>query len=295
MLEQVEQKTLERQQEEKKKNDGGWLSYIFGGGKEIEEKKKSEKDEDLENLYKVIAENVQPQKETEMEDNALPQARPDEYNWLVGEFTLGKGELKIQRETTKQNNSIFKEVIVFSLGRIQAKFNKRFKGMDVEAKMGTVILETYSSFDKKNRINNIILERNKNAQDFIEDGNLATINMRFMPPNTDMHFEMDITAKSLRIYYLPLLMSRLIMFLGEQEVRSTTINALADIKDNTQDTIQAALEGKKSKISVSIESPILIVPIFKNNDPTSPVWRFRLGDITIKSKVALNIKINSPM
>ncbi len=80
----------------------------------------------------------------------------------------------------------------------------------------------------------------------------------------------------------------MMMFLGQEEIRSSTYNALSEIKDNTQGTIQAALEGKKSRVLVTVESPVLIVPILKNNDPSSPVWCFKLGDIRVTSKVPMS-------
>ena len=36
-------------------------------------------------------------------------------------------------------------------------------------------------------------------------------------------------------------------------------------------------------MSAHIDSPIVIIPILKNNDPTSPIWVFNLGDMHIDS------------
>eukprot|EP00826_Nyctotherus_ovalis_P026479 TRINITY_DN20678_c0_g1_i2.p1 TRINITY_DN20678_c0_g1~~TRINITY_DN20678_c0_g1_i2.p1 ORF type:complete len:257 (-),score=51.38 TRINITY_DN20678_c0_g1_i2:163-933(-) len=207
--------------------------------------------------------------------------RADEYYWLVGEFTLGKGLIKIQRDGLKEKMD-FKEAIVLTLEGINSKFMKRFKGMDLNAGVGNLALTTYSSFGRNTKTENTIISQNYLQKN---EGDLCSVAIRIIPPHTDTQLDIEARAKSLRVYYIPFLMSRVMMFLGREEVRSSTYNALSEIKDNTQDTIQAALEGKKSKILVNIESPILIVPIMKNNDPSSPVWCFKLGDIRINSKV----------
>eukprot|EP01022_Parablepharisma_sp_SALTPOND_P001728 TRINITY_DN1071_c0_g1_i1.p1 TRINITY_DN1071_c0_g1~~TRINITY_DN1071_c0_g1_i1.p1 ORF type:complete len:1296 (+),score=172.27 TRINITY_DN1071_c0_g1_i1:23862-27749(+) len=285
VLQQVEKKTLEMQvQKKSKESERGWFSYFFGSSK-VEDEKKQISEDELQKLYSVLQAGVDQQPEADPSGPDL--ARTDEYYWLVGEFTLGRGVVKIQRDTFREKKN-FKEAIVLTLEGINSKFMKRFKGLDLTAGVGNVVLSTYSSFGKKNKINNVVICKNPSAmrkEGEKCENDLAFIGIRMLPPNTDMQFELEATAKSLRIYYLPLLMGRMMMFLGQEEVRSTTYNALNEIKDNTQDTIQAALEGKKSRVLVAIESPVLIVPILKNNDPSSPVWCFKLGDIKITSKV----------
>eukprot|EP00826_Nyctotherus_ovalis_P026973 TRINITY_DN21026_c0_g1_i1.p1 TRINITY_DN21026_c0_g1~~TRINITY_DN21026_c0_g1_i1.p1 ORF type:complete len:169 (-),score=34.21 TRINITY_DN21026_c0_g1_i1:415-921(-) len=110
--------------------------------------------------------------------------------------------------------------------------------------------------------------------------------IRILPPNLSVQFDIEARAKSLRIYYLPFLISRLLSFLGGQEVRTKTYTKLNEIKSDTQDTIQAAFEGKKYNVLVTVESPVVLVPILKNNDPSSPIWCFKLGDIKLTSKAS---------
>jgi len=227
-------------------------------------------------LYNIIqgeVESAKPEKQT--------IDRADEYYWLIGEFALNKGVLKIQRDGLKEKMD-FKEAITLTLEGINSKFMKRYNGMDLNAGIGNLALTTYSSFGRNKKIENTIISQNYLAK---SEGDLCLVNIRIIPPHTDTQLEIEARAKSLRVYYIPFLMSRVMIFLGQEEVRSSTYNALSEIKDNTQDTIQAALEGKKSKILIYIESPILIVPIMRNNDPASPIWCFKLGDIKINSKV----------
>ena len=220
--------------------------------------------------------------------SSLKQERTDEYYWLEGDFWLGKGTVKIQRDSSKQKVGYFKEAIVLSLEKIHTSFHKRYTGIDIDSKMGSLLLRTYSCFGKKSRTSSTIISGNLQVNDKKITEELVNLNIRILPPNTDMYFEMTASANSLRIYYLPLIMNRLMMFLGQRETITSTYNALNDIKDSTQDSIQAALEGKKYKITVAIKSPVIIVPILKNNDSSSPVWRFRLGDIGLFSKVIFN-------
>ncbi len=292
MIQQVEKKTVEMQAQAKaKQGNEGWFSYFFSSGKPEEEKKGVDEAE-LQKLYAVLQANVDTLKEpaAEGEPNL---ARTDEYYWLVGEFSLARGVVKIQRDTLKPDKGKFKEAILLTLERMTTRFQKRFKGLDLDARIGSTALSTYSSFGKKNRISNIVVTRNLMGAKTDEERtklmqeDLGVLKISVMPPNTDMQFEVEARAKSLRIYYLPLIMSRMMMFLGREEVRSTTYNALNEIKDNTQVSIQAALEGKKSRISVFVESPVVLVPLLKNNDPASPVWCFRLGDMHINTQVFL--------
>jgi len=281
-LDEVEKKTIEMQAKEKAKDEGGWFSYFFGSSKNEEEKKIGINEDEIKKLYNVLKADADSQ--AEAEKTPVDLARTDEYYWLVGEFTLGKGILKIQRDAVREKAS-FKEAIVLTLEGIKSKFQKRFKGLDIDVGIGDIVLSTFSSFAGSGKIQNVVACRNTLNSGGLPKSDLAVLALRILPPNTDMQFEMEAKAKSLRLYYLPLLMGRMLMFLGQNEVRSTTYYALNEFKDNTQDQIQAALEGKKSKILVTVESPVLLVPILKNNDPNSPVWCFKLGDITIKSKV----------
>ena len=273
-----------------KQGNEGWFSYLFGSGGKAEDEKKAISEDEVQKLYAVLKESVDPAADAAL----VPEqsmARTDEYYWLVGEFSLAKGMVKIQRDKLKPDKGKFKEAIVLTVERINTRFQNRFKGLDLDARIGSTVLSTYSSFGKKNRISNVVMTRNlmgarteeERAKKSAED--LGILKISVMPPNTDMQFEIEASAKSVRIYYLPLLMSRMMMFLGQEEVRSSTYNALNEIKDNTQVSIQAALEGKKSRISVSVESPVVLVPILKNNDPASPVWCFRLGDMSINTQV----------
>ena len=277
----MEQKTIEMQAEEKaRQSNQGWFSYFFGSS-QPEEERKLVNEQELQKLYNVLQANMDREPSASEEPKL---ARTEEYYWLVGDFYMAKGTLKIQRDTLKPDKGKFKEAIVLTVENIGAKFQKRFKGFDADIRVGSTVLSTYSSLGKKNRISNIILSRNPLGPSPAQ-GDLAVFQISTMHPNSDTQLEVDTSIKSLRIYYLPLLIGRTMMFLGREEARSTTLNALSEIRSNTQGSIQAALEGKKSRISVFVESPAVIVPILKNNDPASPVWCIRLGDIHLDSNV----------
>ncbi len=272
-------------EEKARQNNQGWFAYFFGSSKS-EDEKRSINDDELQKLYAVLQANMG------SSDSEPPHmARTDEYYWLVGDFSLAKGVVKIQRDTPKPDKATFKEAIVLTLENICAKVQKRFKGFDMDARISSTVLSTYSSLGKKNRISDVVISRNlvgamteeeraKKAEEA-----LVEVKIAMFPPNTDVQLEVGANVRSVRVYYLPLLIGRMMMFLGREEARSQTFSALSTIKSNAQDSVQAALEGKKAHIVVSIESPVMIVPILKNNDPASPVWRIKLGDIHINSNV----------
>lgn len=277
MLEKVERRTLEMQQKARPRTqEAGWLSRILSPGKE--ERKGAATDGELRKLCTMLKIDM----DSDAKSSECTPARADEYYWIVGDFSLKKVVFKIQRGGAKGNTE-FKEAIAVTLEGITSRFMKRFKGMDLHAGIRNIVLTTYSTFGESAKIKNVILSQNPLAANKHED--LAFVRIRMLPPNLSVQFDIEARAKSLRIYYLPFLISRLLSFLGKQEVRAKTYTKLNEIKGDTQDTIQAAFEGKKYNVLVTVESPIVLIPILKNDDPSSPIWCFKLGDIELTSKV----------
>jgi len=265
-----------------KAQDPNWLSHIFPSSN-AEEQKSTIADNELRKLCTMLKIDV----ESEAKSNDTTPARADEYYWIIGNFILKKVVFKIQREGVKGNIE-FKEAIGLTLEGIKSRFMKRFKGMDLHASIENIILTTYSIFGDSSKIKNVILTQNPLVMKKNED--LAFVRIRVLPPNLSVQLDVEAKAKSLKVYYLPFLISRLLSFLGKQEVRTKTYTKLNEIKTDTQDTIQAAFVGKKYNILITVESPVVLVPILKNNDPSSPIWCFKLGDIKLTSKVFYEIK-----
>jgi hypothetical protein len=197
--------------------------------------------------------------------------------------------LKIQRDIYSGSGSL-KEAIILRYEGVKSRFMKRFKGMDLDSGIEGVSLSICSTLERKTKIENVIVCRNPMSENK-KGEHIGSIKMRMLPPNTDMQFEMEASAKSLKIFYTPSLIAKFMIFLGQDNVRSNTYNRLSEIRENTQGSIGVALEGKKSRILVSIESPVLIIPVSKNKDPLSPIWYIKLGDLIISSKVHLLLSI----
>lgn len=280
-MEQVEKKKVELKiQEKAREKEAGWFSYFFGSSKNSKEKDNLDL-KDLDKLY--LALDSEPSAAQESPEEAMDRA--EEYYWLVGEFTLCKGVLKIQRDISSGSGNL-REAIVLRYEGIRSRFMKRFKGMDLDSGIETVSLTTCSILERKTKIENVVVCRNPMSKKRPGEY-LGFIKMRVLPPNTNTQFEMEASAKSLKIFYMPSIISKFMMFLGQDEVRSNTYSRFSEIKENTQGSIEAALEGKKPRIMVNIESPVLIIPIAKNKDPWSPIWRIKLGDLKVSSKVVL--------
>ena len=70
----------------------------------------------------------------------------------------------------------------------------------------------------------------------------------------------------------------------EERMKEVAYQALSDIKDTTQEKVKDAFSGKRNKISMDIESPILIIPVLRNSDINSPIWFFQSGNVQISTK-----------
>ena len=152
-------------------------------------------------------------------------------------------------------------------------------------------LLTYSSFEKKQKVVNSIVSRN--PLNIVSNQALIDITFRILPPNiVNQYLDLKAHASSLRVYYLPLILSRFISIIGSQEASLSTINALNDIKEGTQGMVYSVI-SKKSLYSfeLTIDSPVAIVPILKNNDLSSPCWAINFGDLHFSSKVRKNLKM----
>lgn len=76
------------------------------------------------------------------------------------------------------------------------------------------------------------------------------------------------------------------MFLGRDVASKLTLKtrqSLGNIGKDSLTTLKYSLEKYCFDISVSIASPIIVLPLLKNNDPLSPVWVVRLGDLRVVS------------
>ena len=75
-------------------------------------------------------------------------------------------------------------------------------------------------------------------------------------------------------------------FLGQHvafNLRMSTSRSLVYIGKGSFSTIKYSLDKYSFDIHADIASPILVLPILKNNDPNSPVWILRLGDLLVQS------------
>ena len=212
-LEKVEKKKIELKLQEKAKEkakgkEGGWFSYFFSSSKADKEKDNIDLKE-LDKLYLAIDTDS----ESILEDSI---ARTDEYYWLVGEFTLCKGMLKIQRDISTGSGNLKEEIILRYEG-VRSRFMKRFKGMDLDSGIKAITLSTCSTLEQKTKIENVIVCGNPISEKKNEEY-VGFVKMRLLPPNTDMQFEMEASAKSLKIFYMPSLIAKFMMFLGQDEV-----------------------------------------------------------------------------
>jgi hypothetical protein len=82
-----------------------------------------------------------------------------------------------------------------------------------------------------------------------------------------------------------MLIGRLISFFEENalnnELKAKAMDAVADIRDSTGQSLHSVVKDRSNKINIYIKSPQIIVPLRRNNDPTSPIWYFHLGDLHI--------------
>ena len=59
-----------------------------------------------------------------------------------------------------------------------------------------------------------------------------------------------------------------------------SINKQTIVKENDENS----LEHYHLELNANISAPMLIVPLMKNNDPNSPIWVFKLGNLNVISK-----------
>jgi len=79
---------------------------------------------------------------------------------------------------------------------------------------------------------------------------------------------------------------RLIQFLGKDlanSLRMSTVRQMSSISKERLTSLKYSLDKYAFDINVNVASPILILPILKNNDPMSPIWVIKLGDLAILS------------
>ena len=289
-----------------KQPDSNIAAFFFGSAAKMSSEE-HKGDEEMMKLYRLLQDHIQSEAGSAQDMNESPNkkhpARTEEYYWLVGEFSLKTCSVKIEREVaTKNKSGRFKEAIVLVMSGIETKFLKRFKGLDLDAKMMDLKISAYSTFTKKVNINNVVVSRNPEAsqRELLASQPLAAIFIKIFPPNSDIDFEMVANFKSLKFYYLPLLAVRVLTFIGnqdtmkeeeskeEEEKKIGTVGPSESILSNKK-AVEDALNTKKYSISISIDSPVFILPILKNGDACGPVWSFKLGNMSIKSIVSHQI------
>jgi hypothetical protein len=84
---------------------------------------------------------------------------------------------------------------------------------------------------------------------------------------------------------------KLVQFLGQDvafNLRMSTSRSLMFIGKGSLSTIKYSLDKYSFDIHADIASPILVLPILKNNDPASPIWVLKLGDLLVQSTETTN-------
>lgn len=81
-------------------------------------------------------------------------------------------------------------------------------------------------------------------------------------------------------------MQKLVQFLGQEvalSLRMSTSRSIAIIGKDSLSSLRYSLDKYSFDVHVDIAAPILVLPILKNNDPQSPLWALKLGDLLVKS------------
>ncbi len=84
-----------------------------------------------------------------------------------------------------------------------------------------------------------------------------------------------------------MLIRKLLQFMGKDVTSTLTQRAklsLANISKNSLNILTHSLETRRLEVLVNIASPVIVLPLLKNNDPASPVWVFRLGNLIMATK-----------
>ena len=80
-------------------------------------------------------------------------------------------------------------------------------------------------------------------------------------------------------------------FLGQDvasTLRMSTKRSIIHIGKDSLTNLRYSLDKYSFDINAEIATPIIILPILKNNDSSSPVWVLRLGDLLVKSTESAN-------
>ncbi len=86
------------------------------------------------------------------------------------------------------------------------------------------------------------------------------------------------------MFYQQALILRLLLFFGRDVASSLTQQTRESIKNISKDSlalISQSLDTYQVDLHFAMASPIIILPLVKNNDPTSPIWVFQLGNLNI--------------
>ena len=277
----IEKKIYEIQPKEENTITTSLLTSLFQliGNEEEEKELENEKQAKLiaNSLHGIMEQTPDPEAKIEIVNK---QPKIEEYIWLNVGFTINKVEVIIERDKIRKKGENFKEGIDLEIWKLQAKVKKRYWESDFQMNVGDLKLTTFSCFNSSENLNNVILSRSKHFEESKED--FASAEICFTPFNPNLLFTINVKMQSVRVYFLPLLISRLTTFMGQQE-SSTSSNPTREENKNPQEDHKSELEQKKSSISISVDAPTILVPIYKNNDISSPIWCFCLGDLKMET------------
>lgn len=69
-----------------------------------------------------------------------------------------------------------------------------------------------------------------------------------------------------------------------QQAQNAAIDKIEDIREATSNSIYQLLYKKANRLRVNIASPVIVLPLTADKNPTSPLWVLRLGDLKIESQ-----------
>ncbi len=84
---------------------------------------------------------------------------------------------------------------------------------------------------------------------------------------------------------------RLLRFVGQyitsSLIRRTNVS-VSNIQQDSVEIFRYSLTRYHFDVAAHVESPVIVIPLLKNNDPATPIWVFSLGNLKVVSNDEAN-------
>ena len=250
---------MELDNKEKKKNESGWFGFLRN--KTVEETKDDViSPEEIEEIYKTLTEQfVQNDEKEEVKD-------PSEVKNIQLGVLVKKGGLNLIHNEVNVN--LYFHDIGFGLKH----YGNGLMVIDAQTRDFGLKMDSDQHFE--------IIEKMDESEVFWE------MTYSKNSPGNEIEHSLDLTINPIKVIYEGSFIKTLVTFFKNEtdlQINEQAAEKWADFKEGAGSQLQESIKAGRKDIKVKIYSPILLIPLIKN-DPNSKMWAINLGNFTLVSE-----------